>query len=440
MESGGAIKKSDIPANNLTPSNSIPQVNKPKPAKVIERKTLTPIELGFEDQQIFVNEFENALIYFLQAGLPVFLDGLGILFPERKTKERSRPVKDKLIVHREEICTVSFEKCNELISLHRDKFPGVLETKDLAARISEKGAPFISISLTSQEVRKHLKNVISQIKKEVIETGRCSLLPNIGEFYAIHNRQGDTLTDWFAGSDIFIVAKWKKTTKSDALRVFERPVLESSFELFSAIYGSPLEEIAVNIPTILTKLGYSLDLNDPGVKVTDIKVSVYGSEAKFGKKTITFVSDGLRRIGLLNGRKGTEIVVQVVEQESDQGAIPTWPILLFGGAWVLLHSSKDNELTPGVGMSLETPALRDAVSNFTTLLVAENKKVPTEQLSLEGAFKYRTLTLLDSEEAKVSTQVTPKTLLMLLERKHFDQVIRVGRIPLTSKTALLPVH
>src|SRR5262249_19009891 len=147
------------------------------------KKSVRLEELDEQDKRILIQEIENAVVYFIDANFPVYLEGFGILFPKIFERKRVSTMKEKYIVHTESIHTLDFEKCNELVALHREKFNGILELRELTSRVYEKALPFLSRQFSELDMRRYIRAIIELIKKEAIETGRSFTLKNLGEFF-----------------------------------------------------------------------------------------------------------------------------------------------------------------------------------------------------------------------------------------------------------------
>ncbi len=473
-----------MPGNNSTPptasapstpykklATANPSVtNLQKESKLLSPRPLTPYEtkegrkdkapLRFEDltsqdQLVLVQELESSLIYFLERGLPIYLDGLGILFPIIKQRRRVKNLRDKFVLYSEDYRTVGFEKCYELVSFNRERFSGVLESRDIAHRVYARGMPFLSTPFSEVEVRRLVRGIIDKIRVETVTTGRSYLLSTIGDFFALHNRQGETFTDWYAGADIFLKTSYQKILKTTPSKFFARPVFNDSKEPFTALYGSPLNEFSIDLAAELVKLGYEIsETEKKALTPSSFSVAVFSSKdsEKSGAIILTYVTDGLRAIGIEKNSSealGSEFVVQTVLEPKDSmgrkgvvsveaGTLPIWPVRMMTAGWILLKASKSGRVKPGAGLAVGRDSLfANEASSLTTVLTAKFPKIAGEQLSPEGAFEYISLIAISSDEAEVASKHSPHLLLTLLDYKKLQQITKPGRSSLVAKTGFL---
>ena len=430
--------------------------SKPTPAETKkEKKPLRFDDLSAQDQLIIIQEIENSVIYFIEMGFPVYLEGLGILFPKFSNSRRVKNLRDKYVLYSEEYRTIAFEKCYELVSLHREKFSGVLDTKDLSERVFERSSPFLSTPFSAGEMRRFVRGMIDKLRKEVVNTGRSYLLQTIGDFYALHNRQGATFADWYAGADIFLKARYQRTIKTNPSRFLNRPIFFDAIEPFTALYGDPIREYSVNLKSELTKLGFEINNTEqPDIALTNLKIAAFSTPdpERDGAVLITYVTDKLRSIGLSKANDnpcGTEFVVQtVIEPESsfglkskteiDSESLPSWPIQLITAGWILLHSSKTGRVKPGAGLAVGAKGLfEDENVQLSTLFTTKFSKIAGEQLSSEGAFEFTSLIAITDDEAEVAAMHTPHLLMTLLGYKNLLQISKPNRSSIVAKTGLL---
>lgn len=417
------------------------------------RRVVRLDELDEQDKKIFIQEFENAVIYFTEANFPLFLEGFGILFPITTERRRITLMRDKYVVHTENIRSLAFEKCNELVSLHRERFQGILELKDLAARVHEKSVPFLSHGYSVPDIRKFTRSVIDLAKREVVETGRSRLLKSVGEFYALHNRQGDSMTDWYAGADILIKPKFQKVLSAHSSRFLDRPIFLNAAEPFAAMLGEPLTTIKVDLQRELKQLGWEIHERDATKNPFSITVFCTQDNENPGKALLTYVSDGLRTIGIEKNSDecGNECVIQALLEAPqafgqqgtltiDTSSLPAWPIRLFTAAWVLLHSAKGGRVKPGAGLHVGGSALFDDPSHPSTIFTTRCKKLGGEQLCENGSYEYLNLIAVTEDEAQVAAVHGAELLLTLLEHKKLADITKPHRSSIVSKTSLLATH
>lgn len=423
-----------------------------------DRKSVRYEDLTTQDQLLLIQELENTIVYFIEMGLPLYLEGLGILFPRIEQSRRVKNLKDKFVLYTEESRTIGFEKCYELVALHRERFEGVLETRDISHRVFERGMPFLSQPYTETEVRRFVRGIIDKLRKEVVQAGRSYVLQTIGDFFALHNRQGENFSDWYAGADIFLKTRYQKTIKTEPSKFLTRPVFHDAKEPFMALLGDQIFEYTVDLAAELKSLGYEInDSEKASLTPQSFTVTVFSSPDpdKSGSQLLTYVTDGLRSIGINKGTddaRGGEFVVQtIIEPQTSMGlksvvtidveTLPRWPVKIITAGWILLRSSKTGRVKPGAGLAIGAEALFEGNdSALSTVFATKFLKIAGEQLSPEGAFEYISLIAISDDEAEVASLHTPHLLLTLLEYKKLNQVTKPSRSSLVAKTGLLASH
>lgn len=375
-------------------------------------------------------ELGAAVISFIERDLPVWLEGFGILFPERSTHVRSRAVEDRLTMRRESRKTIAFERCAELVSYHREKFHGLVETKHLIAHIYPQLPAPVRAQLTERELGRRLVRLIANLKEEVVRTGVSRMLADVGDFYALHNRQGESLVDWYAGSDIFVVPHYRRTTHIEPLQHFERPVLKDAHEPFEAAYGKPIHYFNHTLPSV------------EGVLHNRIRVAVFSllpSETGKENHTLIYVTDGVRRESGSDTLSGNELVVQLELTSTERGlgsdmTVPQWPLKMFDAAWKLLQRAPHRILPKGAWIDCNKPLIeesrlnsRSRVSPLTGCLATQCALMRAEQLASDGKYYYASIVGLCAEELEFAQSHPIEDLLVFLRHRKLDQTTRVSR-------------
>ena len=445
--------------NDSSDSGASSQVlvsSSPKPPTIhsaisIRRGVGAGLPVPDSDRIVIDQEAELALLWFLERDIPVYLEGFGILFPERLQSQKTSVVKDKVVVRSDESRTIGFEKCYDLIAFHRERYRGVVEPKEIAAHIHARSSHLLSSPLAPNTIRRTLRALIDDVKAEVVVSGFSPRLSAIGDFYALHNRQGKSFADWYAGADVFLKSRYQQTLKTGEPRFLERPVLESPWEPFSALYGAPLQTLSLDLLFELKELGYDTAqmAQESSLGHGAVKIGVFlNTDSDNGETVLSYVSDGLRHIGIQKGKgkgKGTEFVVQLAVRSTTTSTglpltsadVPCWPLRLFTLGWILLQSSKNGAAKPGAGLSSGGSLVTGFDSDLGTAFTTSLSRLRTEQLSPEGPFTYLNLVGITEDEAAVASRYSALFLTNILNYKKLDQITRPTRSSIVAKTGLL---
>lgn len=391
---------------------------------------------------------------FLSKNRSIFLEGLGVLAPITTDKKASYIIGNFCAVRSETVRSVTFYKCDDSDAIDRKLYPDIVETAELAATCQLELPPVLCISWLEKDVRRYLRGLLKELKHQIVMNGHCNELESIGLFFALHNRQGDTPADWFAGSDIGLRPQFSQKLSVSSPSFFERPVLENSFELLEAAFGKPVLNFYVDLPAELAGLGYDLsDLSsDTSFGEAKIPVAVFESTANrpSGERVLIYCTDGLRTLGLSHtaaeNASGTEIVFQLALSDNDEipgtqnTGIPTWVARPIAMAWILLQSSPKKSLRPGAGISCAVPLQPRFDTDLDTIFLTPFSFVPGEVLSREGAFRYINVVGITQEEAAIARGLSQEYLSLLLKHKGLDQVTRSTRTSITKKLELQEFH
>lgn len=370
---------------------------------------ITPAAFGVSEFQGSLSQLETeslesalsrAIIFFLEHDRPVWLEGIGILNTEKVTHEKSRILGGSVIVRPETRRVVTFEKCNELVAYHyerfggRDRSQGIIETKQLAVRTYAILPIELQLRWSEAELARVVRGFLRVVKHEVVVNGFSTRLSALGDLCALHNRRGDSIGDWYAGADIFMVPKYRQVIKVGPARVFPRPKLENAWEWLAAAHGAPLVTFDANLTAELLTLGFPLSSAEHSWALDNnrLKIAVFrsteskahtakseNSKQREQKITLIYCTDGLRYLSSdpdnrastpsANGRSqsktnrkettvGCELTFQLELTPSEWLRLsetpPHWPGRVLTMGWVLLCNN-DGSLLPGYGFSCNAP-------------------------------------------------------------------------------------
>lgn len=387
---------------------------------------------------------------FLSLSKPVYLEGFGILLPIQEVDQVSSIVDDQILLRSETTQTVGFEKCFDLTPLDKKDFPGLVDLGDLAAKMFPLLPHPLRNEWTEKQLLKATRDLILHLRDDVVVTGSSSMLESIGTFYSLHNRQGSTSKDWYAGADIFLEASYKNLIHSQPDRMFDRPILERSWELFEAAFGAPLAVINVDLKSELQDLGYDTVAfeKETAEKHRSFPVAIF--EVKDTNKqnsvTLLYCSDGLRNLGLRAGKANTENIVGTellfhaefpLDSFNPEELLPKWPTRPLSMAWILMNSRKSKTLPAGSGISCDTTLNSDSKALLSTILATSSTRVPSQQLSKEGPFSFINVVGIHDDESALASERGSEFLLTLLAHKNLHQVTKPSRPSILGRSGYL---
>jgi hypothetical protein len=403
------------------------------------------IESSEEERRILNFGISSAISAAIQNNRAVYLDSFGIIFPEIITRTRREDGSKSFSLIQEEVRIPQFEKCTDLVSFQRQRFPDIIEGKiffeDVAERIS------FFIKLRPKKLERYIRGLIALVRYEVIAYGHSNRLSQFGQFLALHNRQGATEKDWLSGADIFVKSEVEYPVSSKILGDFVPPILGSAWEPFEAIADKAFSLFSIRPEDEVAELGLGDLLKDVNSANPIVEVAAYRIEAGASKKII-FVTNGLRvagsRIVSKDGSSaaavGSELVFQVELSSVDLDSLDEirnyarGPLSL---GWLMMNLSKEKSLQIGIGISSKIPLWPNLPANFRSILTTNCSYLPRFQISIEGRFNYVSLVMLHPDEAQAVAELGSEPVLQLLKRRGADQVNRESRISVFGRTGRL---
>lgn len=406
------------------------------------------------DRETLREALNESVQFMLDSDRAVYLDGFGIVYPEYDTQIVSHSLSNtRAFVRKETRLTAGFEKCYDLVSFHREKYPGIAETKDIAGRIYPRLSLEHQVRWSERDTCRYLRGLIRSIRDEVIIDGISKQLGPVGDFFSLHNRQGDSPESWFAGADIYLKSNCTTLVAIEPGRTYELPVLTDSWELLTAAYGAPVFTFEVSLSEELEALGYtSEDMLQPVNE--SLKIGVFRSCCDdSGKHRLIYCTDGIRLFGsdIRGTTPGNEFVFQTPCSHAPvkQSDIPLWPARALVMGWLLLQSSKTKTVEYGAGLSSDAPVNcqtapgMDDIDLPTGVMTAifatpfELSRIP--QRTESGCFRYINLVGITEDEGRVAGLYGSEHLHMLLKFRNYHQVTLPTRKSIVARTGLLPV-
>ena len=423
--SGGKIPPFPVPA---------PATNQPEQCYTL---------LSDEERSLLKFEINCAVRYFLDLDRPVHLETLGILHPELHEGWRPHVIGTSMAMRLETQRSVSFEKCDDLIALPADFLAQVVQTKDLTKRIYPKLPLPLQLKWRPDELRKILRAFFQHMRARLVKHGHSASLSAIGDFFALHNRQGSTPSEWYAGADIFIKARPTAPVSVRNINLFPRPTLESAWEPLQAAYGQALREYRSPLRQLLDEHGLLDEVPDLSSLTPDqtLSVAVFHYQLQ-GKSVLAFCTNSLRMIGLSRNKAhplGNELIFQLGAdpQSLDRPALPDIAARFLLLGWILMQSSKLGVLKTGIGVSAPAMPGQEA-SRLSSVLVTSYEPASFQQLSAEGPFLYQNLVGITADEALLISRQRRNHLLAMLETRGLHQVTYPKRSSVFARSQIEP--
>lgn len=415
--------------------------------------------LSEADRYELIHALEGTLIHILETERAVALEPFGILSPNNNKSQKIFISSEHQIIQSVSARVFIFHKTGEITSYHREEFKNLVEEKELTQRVCAKLPITFLLRHDFRSIRQLLRGMIENLKHECISGGVSKLLSKIGTFIALHNRQGDSFHDWFAGADILLVNPLERTITSDDCRRLKRPVLNDAWELFGAIFGKPVSIFKVRMKDEIRKLG--IDPASLPFVMDDAasRISIALFEYRSGNtRQLIYCTDGLRTYGINSKSKnnispfGNELVFQVnydsdfIESSrsdsdlQDDLRLPHWPKFVLALGWALLQSNTEKTIKIGEGLSAgKCLSGNKLLSKLTTVFATGFARSRQEHLTKEGPFYYINLLGITDNEAQLAERSSPDLLLSILEGRKCDQITKIGRPCLTNKSSLMGV-
>ncbi len=380
-------------------------------------------------RRILAKELAAEAVRRIEGGESIYLEGLGIAAPRRITAPGVYTLAQHFVLREEVRQHTVFEKCSELTGYHRQRYSPLCELKDLVKRIYARLPLQMAVRWSENDLRRLLRGLMKHVIYEVVTKGCSRQLAPLGVFYALHNRQGSSVQDWYAGADIFLEAASCPAVESGPSRLLLIPELQDAWEPLRCVYGDPLAVLSIPLRPELQKLGYALAAESE----PEINVAVFERRVKHSR-ILLYCTEGLRRAAYQRGTKqGVELVFQACLPEDDLSA-PAWPFKALALGWVLVQSSRSGAPRTGVGLGCEVPLSEDEPTRLSTIFSTEFSQIPRPCKCSDGPFSYLNLVGITEREALLARTSSPAHLTILLRRRQLDQVTKLNRPCLVCKT------
>lgn len=399
-----------------------------------------------QERDLIRFEVNCALQHFLEFDRPVFLEGLGLILPLRSERARAYPSDNSLVVRKELVRSVTFEKCDDITgtqSVFESEGKKIVETYELANRIYPRLPLAMHLKWSMQAMRSLLRAYVISVRERLVTKGVSQSLSAIGTLYAMHNRQGQAVADWFAGSDILLQPRRSQVLQVLESKLCSRPVFETAWEPLEALHGKPITRLCLDLLQILNDTGFAVDDYNNSDTNRQVEVAVFlDKESKPQQPKLIWCTDGIRQLAKRQSQEivATELIIQTpAHAQKPATSVEKYSVLasrLMALGWAILHSTKNKTLRPGLGINTESPLISNPKSLLTAAVATHMSRLSGIHLCKEGEFSYANITGISHKEAKLISAGKRINLLAMLELRGLDQITQPGRPCLLENTKL----
>ena len=377
---------------------------------------------------------ERVTVEALNRGSAVYLEGFGIVFPEVKSRTVVETLNSKICTRIEGQRTAQFEKCYDLIQLHRDRFGSILEGRQLIAAIT-KCLP--NQNQSDRDIQRALKAFIKNLRDEVVFNGYSLALPNLGRFLVLHNRQGATSGDWFAGADIFLQSTYKHTLMTGSPIFSNRPVVLNAWDALSGKLGRPIRIYDLQLDAALQPMAFApAAISERALKP---RIAAFAQQ-EADVTRFTFVTDGMRLLGNCKSGLGTEFIFSFEQRLGDWSfqvddilEMARRPLSL---AWLLAAGADEESLRVGTCLECSTKIFPKTAGDITAVICATPMLAQHLHLTEDRQFRFLQLVGITGDEAQVCERIGHGHLSALLEFRGVHQITKPNRSSIISRTHL----
>ncbi len=388
------------------------------------RRTIDASELGAALEAVIVDS--------LGRGTAVYLESFGIIFPEVNSRTVVETLNTKLCTRIEGQRSAKFEKCYDLIQLHRERFGSILEGRLLFSAIKK----HLSYQgLTDREIHRNLRSYIKNLRDDVINNGYSEALPNVGRFVALHNRQGANFGDWFAGSDIFLQSSYRHTLMSGTPLFSNRPILTHAWDALTSKFGKPIKTYELVLDSALQP--FTQAPSTISERALSPQVAVFAQQEEDVTR-FTFATDGMRLLGNCKNGLGTEFLFSFEQRLGD------WCFLIddviemarrpLSLAWLLAAGSEDDSLKIGTCLECSSKVFPKSSGDITAVLCQPPMICQHVHMTSDRQFRFLQLVGVTGDEAQICERVGYGHLASILEYRGVHEVTKPSRTSIISRT------
>lgn len=402
-------------------------------------------ETNASQRNAIIATLDQLILDFARSGRPVLMEGFGVIIMKKTEQQRAYNLGQMAALRTEQVISYDFEKCEHFEVDYTTRFPDLVRTAELTQLCRARLEPEYSLLWSEQLLSRLIRGLFRFVKSQLVQDGQYSGFKNLGRFVALHNRQGDTEADWFAGADILLINNNQSTIATSDAMWFERPVLTDAWELLKAAYGEPLSVIKIDLRKELVTLGYDVsELPTSERNLSSLELAIFqpnstGSQSRTTTNLI-FLSKDLVSLLPQTTRPeiGTEFTWTVeVDQplnESSWESIINFGRRVFTLGWILLASAKHKQLPIGAGIASSLadtlPSTAARKCHLQAVLTTKFQPFPYEALTNSGKFQYLNLLPITASEYEIAEKISAQYLVEVLERRGVGQVTRLYRNPI----------
>jgi hypothetical protein len=375
-----------------------------------------------DDEQSALRDALNVVLCaFIDMKQVVYLEGFGLLLPADAIRRVSETTQQKLLLREELQRTVQFEKCDELLPMHSERYGSIADVKVISRAVYPRLPRYIT--WTERDTLRYLKGLILWIKSEVVVHGHSYQLYSLGDLYSLLNRQGSSVHDWFAGADIFLKPRYTKRLQIRSSRVFDRPVLCDSWEPLQAECGKPVATSTLNLYDSLREYGVNVTPLKHSDALSTVSIAEFSRRVN-GKRRSVFCTNGLRDLSAKAIGSGHEVIVQLDVDTISNATASAWARYAISLGIAQLH-----------GLSTLGASCPTICTDITNVVVTKSKILPAEQLSANCPFSYYQSVGVTPDEAVLSIENGLEYILSLLEHRGAVDTTRLNRSSVVAKTS-----
>ena len=225
--------------------------------------------------------------------------------------------------------------------------------------------------------------------------------------------------------------------------LFERPVLQNSWELFTAAFGREISSFEMDVSKELASIhGFQTPQLPNELRKLSIRVfQVASTPTKIGETTLLFCTDGVRKLAIgPDARKSPrceltfQLSIESAATTVSAAQIPTWPKRVFALAAAIVAHQLLGRDSAWVGMSV--PMVDRSPTRLEAVLLQRLSTVANEQLSAEGEFSYVNVVGITGDELALAEELGLSHLIALLKRKGLDIVTKLHRTSVIARTTI----
>ncbi|MCO6429859.1 MAG: suppressor of fused domain protein [Deltaproteobacteria bacterium] len=387
-------------------------------------------ELTSSEQKIIARAVADVCIHFLRAEKPVYLERFGLLVPRISKAYRSYFSESSQLSRLEWVLSADFHKCSDLTAYHKERYKNVVELKELSSRVYAALPIERTATWSGRFIRHLILGLIETVKHETVSIGYSERLYEIGTFFALHNRQGSTFSDWYAGADIFIKSTLDEAVRCDDSVIHPRAVLQTPSEPFQAIFGAAVQSFALpNLPALS--------------EIPAPKVHVFADDSS---GSLIYVTEGIASLSGAGSSGGlpVELTLQLEtgqkpllassgQHSSREISIPAWPVSAI--RQVVEATILKGLPMPPIGAIISAKDIGLGKLPLNSLMITDFHRFHREQLTLEGPVIFRNIVGITSDEARMAQETSPKLLMACLQHKNHLHVTKPERSSIFQRSS-----